>query len=215
MIRSSWAAVWFTPLPTIAQDRRDSACRWAASAIAGRRAEDLVHRRGELTQRREQFTAVGPIGDAVGAELGRQSEREQHTRGQLRVERLGGRDAHLDVTTVGCVEHAVALVDEIALPPVDDGNHDGATRAHEIDGAVRVGRGSRLRDRDDDRVAHVGRQLEARQLGRGQRLDGNRTVPERLPKHAGQALTGDVRTPLADHEHAANRAGVQSLEHHG
>ena len=47
-------------------------------------------------------------------------EREQAPGRDLRVEGLRRRDAHLDVATVGRVEHAVGLVDEVAVAPVDD-----------------------------------------------------------------------------------------------
>ena len=156
-----------------------------------------------------------PVGDAVGAELGREPQREQDAGGQLRVERLRGRDTHLDVAAVGGVEHAVALVDEVALATVDDRHDDRASRPREIDRAVGVGRGSRLRDRHDDRVAHVGRELEARQLGRGQRLDRDRSGDHGLPQHAGEALPGHVRAALTDHQHPPDRPRTQPLENRG
>ena len=88
-----------------------------------------------------------------------------------RVERLRGRDAHLHVAAVGGVEHAVGLVGEVGAAPVDDGEHRGAAVAREVDGAVGVGGGARLADGDDERVAHVGAQPEAGELGGGEGLD--------------------------------------------
>ena len=112
-------------------------------------------------------------------------EREQEAGRDLRVERLGRRDAHLDVAPVGRVEHAVGLVDEIALAPVHDRDHERAAGAREVDGAVRVGGGARLADRDDERVAHVGREPEARELGGEHRLDRRRDAPgERAAQRA-------------------------------
>ena len=56
------------------------------------------------------------------------STRRAGTGGDLRVERLGRRHAHLDVATVGRVQHAVGLVGEVAVATVDDGD-DGGARA--------------------------------------------------------------------------------------
>ncbi len=144
----------------MAHDRRESRVSLRGERDRGPTREDLVHCRRQLAQREKQFAASGAVDDRVGAELGRQSQCEQDTGRQLGVERLGRRDAHLDIAAVGRVEHSVALVDEIALSAVDDRNDHRAPCSHEIDGAVRVGGRAGLRDRDDDRVAHVGGQLE-------------------------------------------------------
>ena len=136
--------------------------------------------------------------------------------GDLRVEGLGGRDAHLHVAAVGRVEHAVGLVGEVGAAPVDDGEHRGAAVAHEVDGAVGVGGGARLADRDDEGVAHVGAQPEARELGGGERLDPEAPVGDAWRRSArGQALAGDVGGALADHLDAADAAVAQALAHRG
>ena len=76
---------------------------------------------GQLAQRRR--AARG--GAAVGADTGRLGDRagQQHARGDLGVERLRRGDAHLDVATVGRVQHAVGLVGEVAAAAVDDADH--------------------------------------------------------------------------------------------
>ena len=82
--------------------------------------------------------------------------RQQEAGRDLRVERLGGRHAHLDVATVGRVEHAVGLVGEVAVAPVDDGDHDRAPRprARSTVRLVSVVVPDWLIG-DDQRVAHV------------------------------------------------------------
>ncbi len=80
------------------------------------RVEDLVHRAG-----------VGPV-LAVRTELVGDGDCEQIPRRDLRVERLGRRHRHLDVTSVGRVEHAVGLVDQVAVATVDDRKHRRAAR---------------------------------------------------------------------------------------
>ena len=91
--------------------------------------EHVFHRGRQLAERREQRAAVLPVGGGVRAELGGQPQSEQVPGGELRVERLRRRDTHLDVSAVRRVEHAVALVHQIALTPVHDRDDDGAPRA--------------------------------------------------------------------------------------
>ncbi len=137
------------------------------------------------------------------------AQRQQEAGRDLGVERLGRRHAHLDVATVGRVEHAVGLVGEVAVATVDDGDDPAAARPHQVDGAVGVGGGARLADGDDERVGHVGPQVEAGQLGgqHGPHLD--RRVADGRPQGDGQALAGDGGGALADHQHPADRAGAQ------
>ena len=89
----------------------------------------------------------------------------RHARRHLGVERLGRRHRHLDVAPVGRVQHAVGLVGEVAVAPVDDGDDGGAPTAGQVDGPVGVGGRTGLADGDDERVGHVGAHPEARQLG--------------------------------------------------
>ena len=130
----------------------------------------------------------------------------------MRVERLRRRDAHLHVATVGRVEHAVALVDEVALAPVDDADHRRAARAYEVDGAVGVGRRARLRDGQHERVGHVGEEPEPGELGRGNGLDRERTPGERAPERERDALPGDGRGSLTGDDHTPQRPCPQPLD---
>ena len=116
------------PVHAVADDRpRPSRERVTLRGERDRRSpiEDVTHRGGQVPQCREDLVAGGAValGRVAFAELGRDREREEEARGDLRVERLGRRDAHLQVAAVGRVEHAVALLDEIALAPVDDADH--------------------------------------------------------------------------------------------
>ena len=145
----------------------------------------------------------------------RDREREEEAGRDLGVERLRRRDAHLDVATVRREQHTVGFVDEIALTPVHDGDHERASGAGEIDSTVRVGRGSGLRGRDDERVAHVSREPEARELGRERRLHRDRASGDRRTQGLHEALAGDRRGSLSDHEHAPDRPRTQGFEHGG
>ena len=136
-------------------------------------------------------------------------ERKHVARRDLRVERLRRCDAHLDVAAVGRVEHAVGLVDEIAVATVDDRDDRRTAVAGEVDGAVGVGGGAALADRDDQRVAHVGPQPEARELGGRERLDEQAAADPGVER-AGEALPGDGGRALADHGDAADGAVAQS-----
>ena len=150
----------------------------------GAAGEHLPHRVGQLAQARratrcDASRSASPSAPSSAA----MPSASRYAGRELRVERLRRRDAHLHVATVGRVEHAVALVDEVALAPVDDRDHGRAARAGEVDRAVRVGGGARLRDRDHDRVAHVVGEPEARELGRGERFDRDR-ARRRAPRAA-------------------------------
>ena len=58
-------------------------------------------------------------------------------------------------------------------------SHARAPSAGEIDRTVRVGRRTRLRCRDHEGVAHVGREAEARELGRERGLHRDRASRNR------------------------------------
>ena len=141
--------------------------------MSARRAMHLGHGVGQLPQRGEQLVAValvpgaGQLGDGAG---------QQGARGDLGVEGLGGGDRHLHVAAVGGVEHAVGLVGEVAVAAVHDADDGRAPLAGEVDRAVGVGGGAALAHGHDQRVAEVGRQAVARELGRGGGLHAQRGV---------------------------------------
>ena len=91
----------------------------------GAALEHLQHRVGERAQRLEHLVDTRRIGRG---HLVGDGDGEEAPGGDLRVERLGGRHRHLDVAAVGRVEHAVGLVDEVAVAPVDDGDDRGTPR---------------------------------------------------------------------------------------
>ena len=123
--------------------------------------------------------------------------RQQHAGGDLGVERLGRRDAHLDVATVAGVHHAVGLVGEVAVAPVDDASTVAPRpRARSTVRLVSVVVPLWL-TAIDQRVAHVEAQLEAAQLGGGDRVDVEPAVAQRV-EHRGHAAPGDGRSALAD-----------------
>ena len=84
--------------------------------------QHLAHGVGEFTQRGEQVGTPAGVTDAGG--LGDRT-RQQCAGRHLGVERLGRGHTHLDVATVGGVQHAVGLVGEVAAAPVDDADHRG------------------------------------------------------------------------------------------
>ena len=175
--------------------------------------EHLLHRRGQLAERGEQLAVPFAVGVVVGAELGREPEREQVTGGELRVERLRGRDAHLHVAAVGGVEHAVALVDEVALAPVHDRDHD-ARRVRVRDRRCGSCRWWSPTARSRPRSCRACRRASSKpdssvavsaSIVIGRAPSASRSTRARL-------WPGDVRAPLPDHEHAADRfpsAGVR------
>ena len=61
---------------------------------------------------------------------------------------------------------------------------------------------------------HVGTEPEARQLGRGHRLDDHVRFRDRPPECVGQALTGNCCRPLTDHQHAPDLTRTETVEHH-
>jgi hypothetical protein len=148
------------------------------------------------------------IGEAGGVG---QPPREEEPGRDLRVEGLRRRHRHLHVATVGRVEHAVALVDEIAVAAVDDRDDRRPPRPHEIDGSVRVGRRSRLADRHDERVAHVVAEREPGQLGRGHRARADRRTCERLLERRGHRLAGDGGRALPRGDHLGDLAVGEAL----
>ena len=154
------------PVGAVADDRPVARRRRQAarpSAIAGRRARTSAMASGSARSALEQLVGVGAgsaAPDGVGDGRGRGGSRRRPGR-----RTPSSRHRHLDVAAVGVVEHAVGLVDQVAVAPVDDGDHRRAAAAHQVDGAVGVGRRARLADGDDQRVGHVVGQLEARQLG--------------------------------------------------
>ena len=158
----------------VADDRpvplgRSEAARGVGDHVTA--VEGGAHRVGQRPQRCEE---LGPT--AGVAEAGRLGDRtrQQCTGRHLGVERLGRRHAHLDVTTVGGVHHPVGLVGEIRTPSIDDADHVATTGPDQVDGAVRVGRGPRLTDRDGQRVAHVETEVETGQFGGRDRIDVER-----------------------------------------
>ena len=196
------------PLPTTAQYRRDTACR---CAIVGDRGAGA---RAPATSRRGASAATrgtrGHAPDRACVDLIGDGDGEEVARGDLRVERLGGRHCHLDVAAVGRVEHAVGLVDEVAVAPVDDGDdRSTAARARSDVRLVSVVVPA-LADRDDERVGHVVARAGTRELGRDHSFGAHRVVGE-AGEDRGQALTRDRRGALADHHDALDGAVAQAL----
>ena len=163
--------------------------------------EHRLHRVGQLLQPAQQFGRLL----AIASQLGSECEGEEVSRGDLRVERLRRRHRHLEVAAVRRVEHAVGLVDEVALPAVHDRDHRGTPAAREVDGAVRVGRGAALADRDDEGVRHVVGQSEARELGGRHRVGAQPGADEALQRR-GRALRRDRGGALADRDDPRDRA---------
>ena len=185
----------------VAHDRPVAATRAEGGCCGGGRVahgQRLFHAVGQVAQVAQQLLlcrvrGLCTPGHLVGDRLG-----QQQAGGDLRVERLGRRDAHLHVTAVGGVEHPVGLVGQVAAAPVDDRDDRRPTRPHQVDGAVRVGRRSRLADRDDERVRHVGAQLEAGELRGEHRFDPDLGLGEEVGEVVRQALPGDRSGALAD-----------------
>ena len=162
--------------------------------------QHLFHRVGQRAQRGQQLAV-----DRSAHDLG-DRRRQQEARRELRVQRLRRRHRHLDVATVGRVEHAVRLVDQVAVASVDDGDHAGAASAREVDGAVGVGGGARLADGDDERVVHLRPQTETGELGGEGGLDSQFGVARHRAQRGHEALAGDVSGALPDRDHAADGA---------
>jgi len=100
-----------TPLPTTAHDRaahawRCAATRWPAAGEHG------AHEPGRSRRRAEHLVSVGAVDSPSAAQLDRQAEREQIIRPRAERRTPSSMPRHSDVSSVGCVEHAVALVDE-------------------------------------------------------------------------------------------------------
>ena len=112
---------------SVADDRPVSLGR---RQTAGRVRDDVTsfergaHRVGQGAERGEQLCPAAGIAQAGGL---RDRTGEERTRCDLGVEGLGGGNAHLYVTTVGCVHHAIGLVGEIRVAPVDDADDLAAT----------------------------------------------------------------------------------------
>ena len=190
---------------TVADDgpvplRRSEPTSRLGDAVAG--GDDLDHRRRHRAQRTEQFVTT-----AIGAHTGGLGDgaRQQHTGRHLGVEGLGGRDTHLHVAAVTGVHHAVGFVGEVAVAAVHDGQHRCATRPHQVDSAVGVGRGAALADGDDERVAHVELHAEPAELGGGDRVDVERPCGQQI-EHIGHAATRHGSGALADDAYLGDRA---------
>ena len=125
--------------------------------------------------------------------------------GDLRVERLGRGHAHLHVTTVGGVQHAVGTIGEVTVPSVDDRDHRRSTRPHEVDRAIGVGRRAALAHGDHHRVGHVISELEPGEL-RGQHALGAHVGARGERAHRlDESPTGDGCGALTDHQQAGDR----------
>ncbi len=142
-----------------------------------------------------------PPADAPGCKR-RHADRQQEAGGDLRVEGLRRRNAHLDVAAVRGVEHAVGLVDEIAAPTVHDRQHDGAAAAGEVNGPIGVGGRAGLADRHHQRRRHVVVEAEAREFG-GRRFGDLDVSPFQRPgEGGGDCLTCHGRGALTDDDDA-------------
>ena len=120
--------------------------------------QHLLQSGGQVPQPREELVLEPTV---AAADLAGDGQRQQEARRHLGVERLGGGDAHLDVAPVRRVEDAVGLHDQVAVAPVDDGQHRRPPGPDQVDGAVGVGGRARLADGHDQRVAHVVVEAEA------------------------------------------------------
>ena len=83
-------------------------------------------------------------------------------------------------------------------------------RAREVDRAVGVGGGAALADGDDERVAHVVVETEARELGGRHRLGGEVRADE-PGERGGDALGRDRGGALTDGDDAADRTGADAV----
>ncbi len=173
----------------------------------GPAGQALGHGLGEIVQCLQQRLAVGRLGPVGNRVIG-DGDRQQEAGGDLGVEGLGRGDAHLDVAPVRGVHHAMGAVGEVAAAPVDDGQHRCAPLFGDVDRAVGVGGGARLRDRDQQRIAHVPAQAESRQFGRRNRLHTEVSV-QFVVEGVGHGLPGDGGGALADHIDGRDRAVAQ------
>jgi len=148
---------------------------------------------------------AGRIGDRA---------REQCPCCDLRVEGLGGSDAHLHVASVRGVEHPVGLVGEVAAAPIHDADHCGTAGAQEVDGAVGVGRGPRLADRDGEGVAHVEAHVETGQLGGRDGVDVEAAAGQ-LGEDRRSGLAGDGGGALADDADPGDEPVAEAVPHVG
>src|SRR3989440_4634898 len=139
-------------------------------------------------------------------------QRQQESRRHLGVEGLGGGDAHLDVAPVGRVEDAVGLLDEIAVAAVGGGGGGAPPRPGPGRGGGGGGGRARLADGDDQRVAHVVVEAEARQLAgrQGGHGDAGGRRQHRV-EGGGQDLAGHGGRALADDQHPPVGAAAQRL----
>ena len=187
----------------VAARRRDGR-RSHADLLA--KCERAIERVGHRSQRFEQCDALGGVGtDHVG-----DRSSEQEAGGDLRVERLRGGHAHLDVATIGRVEHAVGAVGEIAVATIDDRHHVGAPGPHEVDRSVGVGRGTRLTHRDHEGVVHRFGEVETAQFGGQHRLHRERRIGGEGAQRFDQRRCGDGSSALTDGEHSCDRTVDES-----
>ena len=199
---------------TVAHDRPVAPGRGERLGRRGDRRSHLersFHLGGQIPQCRQQQLLLGAGGSGPAGHLVRDRLGQQQACGDLGVERLGRRDAHLHVPTVGGVEHPVGLVGQVAPAPVDDRDHRRAPGAHQVHGPVGVGGGPRLADGDHQGVGHVGTQLEPGQLGGEHGLDLHVGLRQEVAQVVGEALTGDGRGALADDEDAVDVPGAQRI----
>lgn len=175
----------------------------------GAHRENPLHGVRHVNERTEH--AVDAPDRRVG-ELQRDGARQDGARGNLCVERLRAGNAHLDVTTVRRVVHAVRLVCEITGTTVHDGQDRRTATGNEVHRAVGVRGGAALADGDDQHVRHVGFHGETGQLGGGEG-ENVHVVGQEFVQHRDDGRAGNRRRPLTDHTDAADRTIGQPLAH--
>ncbi|NDH24535.1 MAG: hypothetical protein EBY49_11470, partial [Actinobacteria bacterium] len=182
----------------------------ARRELAGGLADDVaaiehgLHRSRQFGDALQQRSAV--VGHLVTEQLVGDGDRQQEASRDLRVERLRRGDRHLDVATIGGVQHTIGTIGEIAPPPVDDRDDVGTSVANDVDRAVGVGGRAGLADGDDQGVAHVGPQPEARELGGEDSFHLDLTVGSEGIEAGRKRLTSNGCRTLPDREHPRDGA---------
>ena len=129
------------------------------------------------------------------------------------IKRLGTRHAHFDITTVGCIHHAIGFCRKFTAATIDDRQNTRTSRASQVDCAIRVGSCSTLTHRNNKRVAHVELQAKARKFTREQRLDAQ-TDADQFVQQLGQGLSCNRGGTLADNPNFFNFARRQTITDH-
>src|SRR6185437_2490081 len=145
LMRISSAAIRFRADPTTAQDLRSGAYSSASAAICFSPSSTCCSASGSINS----ADSNSPSSAVPAPPAARPSAHaKQDASGDLAIEGLRGGNRHLDVATVGRIQHAIRLGRQIAASAVDDRDDDCAALPDQVYSAVGVSCGAGLADRD-------------------------------------------------------------------